>query len=205
MSDRFSYKAGLISSIVMASVFGGTLVATAMMWLLGDWDSWGLTLALRIVWGCCVVICLAAFLTRVTIFGWSFRRYFRLEAEGDTATPPPRSVIPRPAKAPWYKSGAASFSITVTLVSITGAIAVAVVVMWILKDVVGKWVFELVTGILIATWWVSVIAVVLMRVALFRSTMKKALRPGESLGNGAEGEQLPNPEAEPDHSGTTGR
>jgi hypothetical protein len=70
-------------------------------------------------------------------------------------------------KAPWSKSGAASFSFTVIIVSVTAAVAIATVVMWILKDVTGEWVFWLVFKILGASWWVVMVGLVLARIAIF--------------------------------------
>src|SRR6185503_7699136 len=108
---------------------------------------WGVTLAFRILWGCWIVGLCALILTRVTIFGWSFRRYFRW----DEPTPPPGA--PRPTRAPWRKGGKSSFGFTVTMVSVTGAAAVTIVVMWMLEDVVGDFVFWLVSFIVGGSWW----------------------------------------------------
>jgi hypothetical protein len=173
-------KGILIAYLVVLALLAGALIATALMWWLGDWGRHrgGLTLALRIVWGCWLVACLATVLTRVTIFSWYFRRYFRWPPGGEGAGPAPPAppAAPRPARAPWYKSGKASFSITVVMVSLTGAAAVATAVLWILEDVTGPWVFWLVFRILWATWWVLVIAAVLTRVSIFRRHMKRAVR-----------------------------
>jgi hypothetical protein len=175
MAERGFNRGRWLSSLILVSVVTGTGIAVALMLWLGNWESWGLQLALRIVLGCCVVICLATILTRVTIFGWNFRRYFRWPGEGD-APPPAPEAIPRPARAPWYKSGAASFSITVVLVSLTGAAAVASAVLWILSGVLSPWVLKLVLGIIWASWWVLCIATVLTRVSIFGWHKKRTTR-----------------------------
>lgn len=166
----------LLSTVAVLALLAGAAIASGCLWYWGDWEAhaWGLTLALRILWGAWVVVLLATVLTRVTLFGWSFRNYLRLDERGP---PLPR----RATAAPWYKSGAASFSTTVVLVSLTGGIAVAVAVMWVLKDVTGDWVFRLVVTILGITWWVLVVATVLTRVALF-GRQKYRHRPDQNSG-----------------------
>src|SRR5262245_11279440 len=163
MADPRPSKVNLIFSLVVLALFVGTVVATVLMVVIGDWDShaWGLKLALRITWGCCAVVFLALVLTRVTIFGWNFRRYLRWP--GGPAKAPP-NVPRRPAAAPWYKSPAASFTITVVMVSVTGAVAVALVVLWMLEDVIGERAFRLIFRILGSAWWVACVATVLTRV-----------------------------------------
>jgi hypothetical protein len=170
---------------VVLALFAGTVVATVLLVVLGDWNSqaWGLKLALRITWGCCAVVFLALLLTRVTIFGWSFRRYLRWP--GGPAKAPP-TVPRRPAAAPWYKSPATSFSITVVMVSITGAVAVALAVLWMLEDVIGEWTFRLLVRILGPAWWVGCVATVLTRVAIFGAQKKKAQRQAENEQAGQE-------------------
>src|SRR5262245_18074719 len=107
-------------------------------------------MALQIVWGSWIVACLATVLTKVTIFGWTFRKYFRWPGEGR-----PAGARIRPTRAPWVKSAATSFSFTVAMVSVTGAFAVAWAVMFILKGVIGDWVYWLVSMILGVVWWVT--------------------------------------------------
>jgi hypothetical protein len=181
MGESQASKAKLISTLVVLALLLGCVVTTLMMWWLGNWEAhrWGLDLALRIVWGCWIVIFLATVLTRVTLFGWSFRNYLRWP-EGLKTAPP--SLPRRPARAPWPKSPAASFSITVVLVSITGAAAVATAVMWSLEGVTGPWVFTLVTQIIWASWWVLCVAAVLTRIAIFGIQRQKAT--GGASGNG---------------------
>jgi hypothetical protein len=120
------------------------------------------------VWIC---IALVTILTRVTIFGWSFRRYARWA--GDKM---PTWTRFRPAKAPWSKSGAWSFSFTVANVALFGACAIASAVMWILSDVTGEWVFWLVLKIIWASWWVLQITLVLVRISVFGIQRQKALQ-----------------------------
>jgi hypothetical protein len=172
MQTRRVNVAWVVLSVVALALLGANLIATGLIIWLGDWQEHrpGLTLALRIVWGSWVVAVLAMLLTRVTVFGWSFRRYFRWP--GDEERPPD---APRPTQAPWYKSGAASFAFTVTLVSLTGSVAVAVIVLWILKDVIGDGVFWLVVKILGSSWWALCVILVLVRVSIFGVQRQKAI------------------------------
>jgi hypothetical protein len=176
MGEQRSSKARLITTLVVVILLAVTLVATACLWLLVDREryGWGLTLTLRILWGVWIVTWLAIILTRVTIFGWSFRRYFRWPEDG----PPPQQA-PRPTRAPWNKGSKTSFSITVVMVSLTGAAAVATTVMWILEGVTGPWVFSLVFKIIWATWWVGVITTVLIRIAIFGVQRSRGKDPPE--------------------------
>jgi hypothetical protein len=178
MADLHDRTTALVTWIIIAVLLVGTLVTTGFFWALGNWQQYGdaLRLALKIVWGSALVGCLAAALTRVTIFGWSFRNWFRpVEKRGVT-------------EPPWPKSGAASFAITVTLVSLLGLACVASAVMWILRDAVGEWVMWLVIKLIWGAWWVLVIAVVLVRVALFRRGM---IRAAEQAGKATEEEPKP--------------
>jgi hypothetical protein len=172
MGERQPGKAGRITDLVVLGLLVGTAMASGCLWYLGNWEEhgWALTLTLRILWGSWIVACLATILTKVTIFGWSFRQYFRWQGEGR----PPWARF-RPSRAPWSKDGKASFSITVAMVSLTGLVAVATVVMWILRDVTGDWVFRLVFYILWGSWWVLVITLVLVRVAIFGWQKHKAM------------------------------
>jgi hypothetical protein len=172
MAEQRTRWARLIPDLIVLGLLGASVIASLCLWFLGDWDEYGfwLHLTLRIIWGCWIVACLATVLTKVTIFGWSFRKYFRWPGEGR----PPDSRI-RPSRAPWMKSAAASFSFTVAMVSVTGAIAIAWAVMFILKSVVGDFTYWLVSMILFAVWWVAMITLVLVRVGLFAAERKKAL------------------------------
>lgn len=157
-------KAGSISTLVVLAVLACTVVGHVCLYLFGDWEEhgWTLRLTLRILWGAWIVVLLATILTRVTIFGWSFRQYFRWPEGGR-----PAWARFRPSRAPWSKSGKTSFSMTVAMVSITGIVAIAMAVMWILEVVTGAWVSWLVIKILFAAWWVLMITLVLVRVAIF--------------------------------------
>jgi hypothetical protein len=154
--------ARLISTLGVIVLFVAMSIASACLWWLGNWDKheFGLTLTLKILWGVWLVVLLAMILTRVTIFGWSFRNYLRLDVAGP---PLPR----RPATAPWYKSGVTSFTITVFIVSLTGVVAIAWAVLWILEDVIGVDNFWLVFKIVGISYWVLLVGAVLTRIILF--------------------------------------
>src|SRR5262249_30231090 len=153
-----------ISILVALLILAATVAAGACLeWFVdSERHGWGWKLGLRIAWGCCVVALLAIFLTRVTIFGWSFRRYFRWQPDGAPHAEMPR----RPTTAPWTKGGKMSFATTVTLVSVTGAFSLTILVLYVLMDVVGWWVFWLVCMILGIVWWVTCIVMVLTRIAI---------------------------------------
>jgi hypothetical protein len=59
-------------------------------------------------------------------------------------------------------------------VSLTGATAVASVVVWIMGDVFGDWLMWLILKIILSVYWVAVIAIVLTRIGVFRLHMLKA-------------------------------
>ena len=177
MGETRSPKSRIVTAVITGSFLGATAVATALIVWLGDWEHyrWGLDLTLRILWGCCIVAIAATLLTRLTIIGWYFRRYFR-----PNEPPPPDPVsggLRRPARAPWYKSGALSFSMTVTLVSLTGATAIASAVIWIMGAVFGDWLMWLILKIIWGVYWVVAIAIVLTRIGVFRLHMLKAKPP----------------------------
>jgi hypothetical protein len=177
MAEQRTRWARLIPDLIVLGLLGASVVASLCLWFLGNWEEYGfwLALALRIVWGCWIIACLATVLTKVTSFGWSFRKYFRWPGEGR----PPGAPI-RPTRAPWVKSAAASFSFTVAMVSVTGALAIAWAVMFILKGVVGDWAYWLVSTILFIVWWVTMITLVLVRVAIFGVHRKRALEQAEA-------------------------
>src|SRR5262245_20116306 len=111
-----------ITSLTVLGLLVAMGIASACLWYFGNWEehAWGLTLTLRILWGVWGSIALVAILTRVTLFGWSFRRYMRWAGEKM-----PTWTRLRPAKAPWTKSGKTSFSFTMTMVLVTGGAAIA--------------------------------------------------------------------------------
>jgi hypothetical protein len=174
VEDRIP-KSRWITSLILFLHLLANLIATACLWWWGNWEEygWALSLTLRILWGVWIVHLLALVLTRVTIFGWNFRRYFRPTGEGKPPAPPLR-----PIRAPWYKSGKVSFAMTVVLVSLTGACAIATAVMYILKDATGPRVFWVVGTSIWSGWWVSCIAVVVTRVTLFGRDKKKGDEAG---------------------------
>src|SRR5262245_223945 len=121
MDERRPGWARQIPDLTVLGLLAASVIASLVMWFVGNWDEygWWLALALRIVWGSWIVACLATVLTKVTIFGWTFRKYFRWPGEGR-----PAGARIRPTRAPWVKSAATSFSFTVAMVSVTGAFAV---------------------------------------------------------------------------------
>jgi hypothetical protein len=193
MAEHGTNRSGWLTTLFVALFLGAAGVTSALLRWLGDWDAhgWGLGLAERIVWGCCLVAALAVLLTGVTIFGWSFRRYFRWPGDGTPADGrPPRR---RPVRAPWPKSGVASFSITVVLVSLTGLAVIAWAVLWMLKDVIGDWTYWLVTFIVISAWWVLCVATVITRVAIFGWQKRRAIEAKNHGRNGnPAGQEQPN-------------
>src|SRR5262249_47977689 len=122
MADK-PVKLSRIPDLIVLGLFVATLIASACIWWLGNWEEYGLwlRLTLKILWTVWGVAFLATFLTKATIFGWTFRKYFRWEE----ATPPPPTA-PRPTQAPWSKGPASSFGITVALTSLTGALGLAI-------------------------------------------------------------------------------
>jgi hypothetical protein len=174
MDGTVARRAWLILGLVVLFTLIGAVAAHILLTFLGDWESHAheLTLTLRVIWVVWGLTAASIILTRVTVFGWSFRHYFRWDGEGD---PPPGA--PRPTKAPWYKSAAASFGFTVTIVSITG---VAVLITAILSLLLDPWVssvYWLAVKIVWASWWVLLIILVLVRVTIFGLQRRTATMP----------------------------
>ncbi len=195
MLEPRSTKSGFVTAVIAAAFLAGTAVGTALVyvgWWAAGWAgwleySWSRDLTLRILWGCCFVAFAATLLTRLTIIGWYFREYFR-PSEQPIPPPEPIGAGPRrPTSAPWYKSAALSFSMTVTLVAMAGATAVASAVIWVMGDVFGDWVMWLILKIIWGVFWIVCIAVVLTRIGVFRLHMLQGKR--------AEAEAAPAPEA----------
>jgi hypothetical protein len=161
--------------IVVLSLLAAALVTTALLWWLGEWNSYGGSLTFRIVWGACLATFLAMILTQAAIYGWQFRRYFGRAEPGQTPTEP---AAPPPP--PWPKSGKASFSITIILVSLTGAAVVASMVLWVLSDLMSEPALRWSVGGVWAAWWLGVLATVLTRVAHFGVQRKKAVQGGRN-------------------------
>jgi hypothetical protein len=182
MAEQKGRWAWVIVSLVVLVLLLGAAVASLLLTYLGDWENHavGLTLARRIIWGTWVLAVFAVILTRVTVLGWSLRSYFRW----DDADEPPPPGAPRPTKAPWYKSAAASFGFTVALVSLTGSVVVVTAVLYTLAGVTIPWdVFWLVVKILWASWWVLSIVLVVIRVAVFGIQRRSALQATEQMEN----------------------
>jgi len=163
----------LIIGLVVLVLLAAVGIASCLLVFLGDWEdhSDALWLATKIIWGSWMVAAAGVLLTRVTVFGWSFRSYFRWDGEGE---PPTRA--PRPTKAIWYKSPAASFGFTVAMVALTGGVAIAMVTLWI----IGGPVMWLVIKIIWGSWWVIMIALVVARVSVFGMHRRRAVEAAEN-------------------------
>lgn len=164
MEGSIARRAWLILSLVVLVTLLGAVAANIFLVLLGDWDNHEaeLTLAVRVIWVVWGLVAASIVLTRVTVFGWSFRKYFRWDGEGE---PPPGT--PRPIKAPWYKSAAASFGFTVAIVSITGVAVLVTAILSLLLNPFESQVYGLAVKIVWASWWVLLIILVLIRVTIF--------------------------------------
>ena len=165
--------AALISNIVLLTLLILASLTSVVLWLVGDWQKygWGLGLTLRIVWGLWLLAFAATFLTRATIVGWHHRKAW--PSEWPAALYKAFSEGGRPPS--WFKSGVASFTITVILVSLMGASVLASVLLWI----IGNWQTDagplgLTLKIIWGSWWVLVIVIVLVRVAIFEKQRRQA-------------------------------
>jgi hypothetical protein len=179
MADSRSRLATLICTIVVLTLLVACLAASVALWAGGDWEkhAWGLTLALKIMWGSWLLVLIATLLTHVTIVGWRFRRPRPSEWPAALARAYAEGFQP-PA---WFKSGPASFAITVVFVSLFGASFVASILLW----VIGDWdeyagPLKLALKIIWGAWWVLAIATVLVRVALFGHEKKRLQRQKEA-------------------------
>jgi preprotein translocase subunit SecY len=173
MAKSRSSLVALISNIVLLTLLVLAAVTTLILWLVGDWEQygWGLGLSLKIVWGVWLVAFVATFLTRATSVGWHHRK--ARPSEWPAALYKAFSEGGRPPS--WFKSGAASFTITVILVSLLGASVLASVLLWI----IGNWQahrgpLELTLKIIWGAWWVLVIITVLVRVGIFEHHRRRA-------------------------------
>jgi hypothetical protein len=173
MEGSIVRRAWLILGLVVLVTLIGAVAANLLLVQLGDWENQEaeLTLAVRVIWVVWGLVAASIILTRVTVFGWSFRRYFRWDGEGD---PPPGA--PRPTKAPWYKSAAASFGFTVAIVSITGAAVLVTAAISLLMDPFRSQVYGLVVKIIWGSWWVLLITLVLIRVTIFGVQRRDAVK-----------------------------
>jgi hypothetical protein len=173
MEGSIVRRAWLILGLVVLVTLIGAVAANLLLVQLGDWENQEaeLTLAVRVIWVVWGLVAASIILTRVTVFGWSFRRYFRWDGEGD---PPPGA--PRPTKAPWYKSAAASFGFTVAIVSITGVAVLVTAAISLLMDPFRSQVYGLVVKIIWGSWWVLLITLVLIRVTIFGVQRRDAVK-----------------------------
>jgi hypothetical protein len=192
--------ATLISVLVVLTLFVGCFSATLALALAGNWDKhrFGMTLALKVMWGVWLLLLVATVLTHVTAYGWRFRRgsprawgaaLYRTVREG--AEPPA-----------WFHSGRSSFTITVILVSLFGGAFLASMLLWIIgdwRDDNGPLILTL--KIIWGTWWVLAIATVLVRVGIFARQRQKlreqkaaqAPPAGPPPANGQDGEPAAGP------------
>lgn len=62
-------------TVVLVSLLGVTVLASVLIWIIGDWrdSEAALVLSLKIVWGAWWVLCILTVLVRVGIFGWQRR------------------------------------------------------------------------------------------------------------------------------------
>ena len=173
MEGSIARRAWLILSLVVLVTLVGAVAAHVLLVQLGDWENHReeLTLAVRIIWVVWGLVAASIILTRVTVFGWSFRRYFRWDGEGEL---PPGA--PRPTKAPWYKSAAASFGFTVAIVSITGVAVLVTAAVSLLMDPLQSQVYGLVVRIIWGSWWVLLITLVLIRITIFGLQRRDAVK-----------------------------
>jgi hypothetical protein len=63
-------------TVVLVSLFGTAVLASVLIWIIGDWDHsrGALVLTLKIVWGAWWVLCIITVLVRVYIFYWQRRK-----------------------------------------------------------------------------------------------------------------------------------
>lgn len=172
MIGRRSRLALIVCILVVYTVLVAISSASLVLWIVGDWEAhrWALTLTLKIMWGSWAVLLAATVLTWVTIFGWRFRRALPDQAPLGLL----RSIQAGEKPPAWAKNGWSSFTFTVVLVSLTGTAVLAIVLLWILGD----WneysdPLWLALKSILAAWWVSVIATVLARVAIFSRQKRK--------------------------------
>ncbi len=181
MASSRSHLAGLISTLVLLTLFVAFGIASLVLALAGNWDEYGvaLTLTLKIMWGTWFVATAATILTFVTMFGWHFRKL--RPGQGPAALA--RALAAQIKPAAWFKRGPTSFTITVVLVSLFGVAVLASVLIWI----IGDWEAHrpplvLSLKIVWGAWWVLCIVTVLIRVALFGKERRKAAQAQAELG-----------------------
>lgn len=163
----------LIVTLALATLLAANVIASIILWMAGDWKehAWGLNLALKIMWGSWLSLCAAALLTRITFYGWHYRKLRPGEVPQSL-----RQMLAADLKpSAWLKGGATSFTITVVLVSLLGMSILATIVLWIVGDwqtsgTALGWAVKIIWG----AWWLLCIAIVLIRVAIFGRMRVKA-------------------------------
>ncbi len=186
-----SQLAGLVSTLVLATLFVAFGIASLVLALAGNWYEYSraLTLTLKIMWGTWFIATAATILTFVTMFGWRFRKL--RPGVGPAALARALAAEIKPAS--WFKRGSTSFTITVVLVSLFGTAVLASVLIWI----IGDWErhrppLVLSLKMIWGLWWVLCIATVLVRVSLFNRERRKAAQ--------ARAESNPKPETQTEDS-----
>src|SRR5262245_51380262 len=113
MAGSRTNLATLILIVVVLTLLGACLGTSVVLWLLGDWEKhdWGLRLSLKVMWGVWLSVLVATVLTHITMIGWQFRRPRPSEWPAALV----RAVAQGAEPPSWFKSGAASFTITVVL------------------------------------------------------------------------------------------
>jgi hypothetical protein len=176
MVSKRSRLAILICILVLMTVLVAISTASLVLWLVADWEkhAWALTLTVKIMWGSWAVLLTATLLTWVTIFGWKFRR--PQPGQGPMALL--RSIAAGEEPSAFAKTTGTSFVFTVVLVSLTGVAVLASVLLWIL----GNWAqfagpLTLALKWIWGSWWVLVIATVLVRLAVFDQQRRNRKKP----------------------------
>jgi len=57
-------------TVVLVSLLGATVLASVLIWIIGDWEhsAWALQLSMKIIWGTWWVLCIVTVLVRIAIF-----------------------------------------------------------------------------------------------------------------------------------------
>ena len=128
--------AAVISWLVVLTLLAAFAITSLILWAFGDWqqDAWGLELALKIMWGVWTLVFVGTLLTHAAVYGWHFRR----PRPSQWPRALKRSMESGDVPAAWVKSGVASFTITVVLVSLLGTAVLASVLILVLDYVLGS-------------------------------------------------------------------
>jgi hypothetical protein len=169
--------ASLVCNLVVLTLLVAFGIASLVLALGGNWEkhSFGLTISLKIMWGVWLLVFASVVLTRITVFGWQFRRV----QPGQGPPSLSRALAQEMKPSSWLKTTATSFTITVVLVSLMGTAVLASVLIWVIGDWSdSKETLVLSLKIIWGTWWVLCIATVLVRVKIFDwQRMKAGLFP----------------------------